>query len=782
MRLDEKMKVGDCFLGDSFMICRSLGIMSLGKALRGLVFPQALLLALGLTLVTGSILANDRNEGGGQEETGPRGADLVESGRELVSIDFPEPTPIKEIIKAVAMWTGKNVIIGSNVSGSVQIISPDRVTKEEAYQAFLSALNMIGLTTVETGKVIKIKRIVQAKKENIKTYLGASWAPRTDEIITQIIPLKYVDARAISKTLRQMLPGGAVHVYEPTNTLVVSEAGYKIRRVLEILELLDVQTQQPQVMLVPVKYSDPKSIADKVNNIIKTGSKGKSSSSYHSFKIMTDARTSSIIIFGPPRTIKDIKALVKKFDIPIDDPSAQAAIHVRPLDYANATKLASVLSSLASGNNRRKRPPGSRGGRSSSGGATVADLGDGVKITADEASNSLIITGSKAAYEALNSIIRKLDVRRSQVFVEADILDINSTDKLSFGWSLLAGSGSEKGSKQIYGWQGASGASSLVQAVSSTGGVENMRNVANAFASDLSIGFMTGQTIEFSGMKLTPSAIINLMKTDGNATLLSSPHILTSNNEEAKIVVGQTVFYTTKIAQQGVVSENTEKEPVDMTLTIKPNISHSNHVTLKVDIEANRIIGYNASSGLPNIANRKTKQMVTVKNGQTIVMSGLMNTNETETYQKIPFLGDIPILGWLFRNTNKEKQSTNLVVFLTPYIIHGPGDLAAIYDAKLNERNMFFNRIYGTSGVDSELFKRLPSREDGAYRPTRRDKLEEDRMIKQKDEIYRTLGYGREAVQSGLNDRLKQGVQEPDDVNVEDFLDSSMSELSGQGN
>ena len=248
---------------------------------------------------------------------------------------------------------------------------------------------------------------------------------------------------------------------------------------------------------------------------------------------------------------------MKKFDIPVDDPSAQAAIHVRPLDYADASKLSSTLSALASGSSKRKRPPGSRSSRSSST-ASVADLGDGVKITADQASNSLLITGSRAAYEALNSIIRKLDVRRSQVFVEADILDINENNDLKFGWSLLSGSGSQEGAKQIFGWQGGAGAQSLVTAVGSTTGAasaSNLASLANVFAQDLSIGFMAGKSVEFAGMKLTPSAVINLMKADGNATLLSSPHILTSNNEEAKITVGQTVFYTTQVVSQGTVAQ-----------------------------------------------------------------------------------------------------------------------------------------------------------------------------------------------------------------------------------
>ena len=281
-----------------------------------------------------------------------------------MNIDFPEPTEIKDIIKAVALWTGKNVILDRNVNGKVQIISPRKVTKEEAYQAFLSALNLLGLTTVETGKVIKIMPVRTAVKGNLKTFLGSSWTPMTDEIITQIVPLKYIDAKDIQSTLSRIVSSNSMIAYPPTNTLIISDSGYKVRRVLDILELLDVQGQQSQVAIVPIKYAEAKSIADKVSEIFKNSAdakKGAAGGSYRSYKIMTDERTNSVIIFGPPRTIADVKSLVRKFDIQLDDPSRQSTIHVRPLDYADAKKLSATLSALATGKktdtNALHRPP-----------------------------------------------------------------------------------------------------------------------------------------------------------------------------------------------------------------------------------------------------------------------------------------------------------------------------------------------------------------------------------------------------------------------------------------
>ncbi|NBQ53815.1 MAG: hypothetical protein EBU49_09575, partial [Proteobacteria bacterium] len=453
---------------------------------------------------------------------GKRGSSTIPSGQELINIDFPEPTEIKDIIKAVALWTNKNVILDRNVSGKVQIISPRKVTKEEAYQAFLSALNLLGMTTVETGKVIKIMPVRTAVKDNLKTFLGSKWTLLTDEIITQIVPLKYIEAKEIQNTLSRIVSSNSMIAYEKTNTLIISDSGYKVRRILDILELLDVQGQQPQVSIVPIRYADAKGIVEKINELMKAGA-GRGTPAY---KLLTDERSNAVIIFGPPRTISDVKALVKKFDTALDDPTKQATIHVRPLDYADAKKLSSTLSNLAQGKGggggggRRMTPlrpsAGPNGQMIPGGEAVVAELDEGTKITADEQSNSLLITGSRAAYNAINAIVRKLDIRRSQVFVEADILDINVDNRFKFGTSIFGGRGGQGNSNIITTWE-ASKIAPLVAAqaagttASSAAAVEK---VAGAFAEDMTIGILAGNSVEVPGLgKFTPGALIKLIKT-----------------------------------------------------------------------------------------------------------------------------------------------------------------------------------------------------------------------------------------------------------------------------
>ena len=719
-----------------------------------------------------------------KSERSASAADSVPSGQDLVSIDFPEPTDIKDIIRAVALWTGKNVILGKGVAGKVQMISPRKVTKEEAYQAFLSALEVTGLTTVETGKVIKVMPTRNALKDNLSIYQGTTWAPRTDKLITQIVPLKYIDAKKVQTTLSRIVSLNSMIAYQPTNTLIISDTGFKVRRILEIIGLLDVAGQQPQVVLVPIRYGDAKNIAAKVSDILKSGGGVTSSSKagdgkadYRTYKISVDERSNSVVVFGPPRTIEDVKELIKKFDFPIDDPSNQAAIRVRFLDYADAKKLASTLQSLAQGsssnnNNRRTSIGRSRiasmsKNRVDDEAAPVADLGDNVKITADESSNALLITGSKSAYEAINNIIRKLDRRRAQVYVEADILDVILNNDLSFETSMLLGS-KEGDALQSYGWQGQGIAPVIAAGAGDTVAAGDKVKIAQALGRNFTIGVLTGQSVSIPGIgDVKPGALISMLKEDGNTRILSSPHLLTSNNETAKITVGETLFYktATQSAAIGVGAiEKVEKEEVDLTIEIKPNISHSgNYVTLKLDLEANE---GDIRNGLPYVNKRQTSQLVTVRNGQTAVISGLVKRRESESFQKIPLLGDIPILGWLFRNSTFTNSNSSLMIFLTPNVVYGANDLAAIYEKKVGEREKLLESSFGLD-EDDPFLNALPGRDAAKFTPNVYDELEDKRDAAYKKDLEAELRYGASNDEEAKKDlELKQDSAIDDPVTV----------------
>jgi len=675
-------------------------------------------------------------------------ANAVPPGQELVSIHFPEPTDITQIIKAVSVWTGKNVLMDTNIRGKVQIISPRKVTKEEAYQAFLSALNLLQLTTVETGKVMKILPVRTAVKGNLKTYLGADWTPRTDAVITQIIPLKYIDAKAITQNLSKLANTNSVIAYEPTNTLIVTDSGYKVQRILEIVKLLDVQGQQPQVSIVPVRYADAKEVAKKVQSILGGGGSSRGSSKkYFSYKILTDERSNSVVLFGPPRTISDVKDLVKRFDIKVEDATRQASIHVRPLDYADAKKLAATLSSLTGSSSRSSRTT-RRTTRSPA--PQVANLGEGVKITADESSNSLLITGSRSDYQSINAIIRKLDVRKSQVYIETDILDINMDGDFNFGLSTLVGDGPNG----IYdalpvSWQGSQGIGSVISGsvaaaaagsgTSSAGSVAAAQQLGNTFFGDnLVVGLLKNIDLNFAGLgEITTGVLINMLKTDRNSKTLSTPNILTSNNEKANIVVGETRYFEVQStsAQAGLSETKFEKFEANLSLTVTPSISHSNYITLDIDLDA-QAFGPRPEGQGPPVNTRKSKQIITVKNKQTVVISGLERDFESETYNKIPLLGDIPIIGTLFRSTSKTTQKAQLLMFMTPYIVHGANDLADIYATKRRQMDEFLFRAFGSKFRKSKFYKRIPTYADGRYIQTEADLYEQQNRKSMLDGIY----------------------------------------------
>ncbi|SMF56994.1 type II secretion system secretin GspD [Pseudobacteriovorax antillogorgiicola] len=630
------------------------------------------------------------------------------SSKDLVSIDFPEPTDIKDVIRTVALWTNKNVIMGRGVRGKIQMISPRRVTKVEAYQAFLSALEVLNLTTVETGKVIKIIPSRKAYKENLQIYQGTSWAPRTDNMITQIVPLKYISARQIRRSLSRIISSRSVVAHEATNTLIISDTGHKVRKILQIIELIDVSRKQPTVALVAIRHADAKTVAKQVNDILQARSSGKRrrSRSRPSHKVMADERTNSVIVFGPTQTLNDIKALIRKFDIRLDSPDGGAQIHVRYLDYVDAKKLATTLSSLVQGNDRsrlsrlRRRRIRSRDKKAKTENeSSVATLSSDVKITADESANALVIKGTRLEYRLLNRLIRQIDQKRAQVYLEMDILDIKVGNNLQFGTSIITGEGEDN--LVSYGWQGGK-----IAPIVAAGQGENTsldtsakQSIAQALGKDFTLGILSSSEIDIPGIgSVTPGALISMLKADGTTRILSSPHILTVENEEAKIVVGNKLFF--KSAQDsgvpgGGAVEKVEEEDADLSLEVTPNVSHDGrYVTMKIDIEANEG-AIDPSTSLPNIIKRQTSVGVTVKNGQTAVISGLRKQREEQSYQKIPLLGDIPVLGWLFRNTNVSKDETSLMITLKPHVIFGANDLQAVYDKKLEERADLLKGLFG---------------------------------------------------------------------------------------
>lgn len=617
----------------------------------------------------------------GQALTGIREGETGEEDKEsLISMDFPEMTEIAIIAEHIARKYNKNILLNPKIKGKIKIIAPEKINKEEAYQIFLSSLDVLGLTTIETGKIIKIMKVRDGIKSNPPVYASPNQIPDSDLLITQVIPLKYIDVKLANSTISRFATSGSIVSLASTNTIIVSDSAKKVARIVQILSLLDVKSQQPQLKLIPIKNRYPKDIKEKIDTILKIAArKGKKGRRQDKHVLFAEEALPAIAIFAPPALIERVESLVRSFDTPIAAGGNNSDIYIRPLEFSDAKKLASTLSTISTANRRKSKLSKQN---------TSGDL----KITADEESNSLIIKGELAAYRAVDHVIRKLDARKSQVLVEADILEINAKNSFSTSSSLLAGYGNENknSSNIITAWQ-AGIAAPLVISDSQGGGTQAAES-AKIFSDQATVGVISGSGINIDGLgKVNPALLIKFLKTDGDTRVLSSPYILTADHQEASITVGETVFFSSNQTDSfGATQEKVEKENVDLTLVIKTTIAHNGKISLDLNIESNAVTGI-SSEGLPRLSKRKIKQHISIKDGQTVLIAGLKGFRKSESFRKIPLFGSLPFLGPLFRTQIKSSSMKQLAVFITPRVIHNSADFSKIYKEKLRQSHGFLD-------------------------------------------------------------------------------------------
>ncbi|WGL59294.1 type II secretion system secretin GspD [Pigmentibacter sp. JX0631] len=652
-------------------------------------------------------------------------ADAIPHGQELVSIDFPNGANLSDIIKTIGMWTNKNFVLAQGVAGSsrISIISPEKVTKEEAYQAFLSALNISGFTTVDTGSVVKILPIANAKSSNIKTYYGENWSPSTDEIINQVIPLRYIDANTVINQLRPLLGITQYAAFTTTNSLILTDTGNRIRRILEVIKLLDSKSNQPIVSIIPINYMDAKDTVTKVNEIF--GNRNGPSLSVQ--KVLADERTNSVILVGPSSGLDDVARFIQRIDKPSQDQNSQTMVRVRPLDYADSEKLAQTLQALTQGSNKQNnntfRPafyptpmniPGAPNSPAQPGQA-VADL-NGVKVTADKPTNSLVIQGSKSAFDELDNIIAQLDKRRAQVYVEANIIDLRVNNDFNWAPSALAGSVTGNGYTVPFGFNVAQGGPLFF---SQTGQTADPSSLAGSLGKgDAILGLMSNSPINIGPFSLTPGALLFALKTDSNSNILQTPSMIVSDNEQALFSSNEEYSVTTKTNNpngSGII-DTTTKYTVSTELKVTPQISRADFVTMKINLKLDDAPA--TSTGAPNpISKRSAESVLIVQNGQTAVIGGITKEKTVVEDKKVPLLGDIPILGWLFKTSRNGKEKVNLNLFITPHIVRNSEDLEKIYQQKIKDRDAFLKAFYGEKFKKQDFYSRLPTEEDGKAPP-----------------------------------------------------------------
>ncbi len=615
----------------------------------------------------------------------------AEDGQDMVSIDFRD-VDIRIVAKFISEITGKNFVFDKQVRDNVTLYSPTQVTPDEAYRLFESVLKIYGYTTVPDSGFIKIVPSQRAKLMDVETRASLPSAERAkdDRVVTQLIRLNYADAGEMRTLLAPLIDKtGVILSYDSGNTLVLTDYASNIDRLVSILRAIDVEDKGAQMAVVPLQHASARDMATELQEILKsTAAKGRPSAEAGiSYKVVPDERTNNLIIMARPTEIRTITDLVKQLDLP--SPRGSDRVHVHFLKNAVAEDLAQTLNDLTSGQG---------GGAQAQGQKTALPtrllLQEDVFITADKATNSLIIRANRQDFLTLKDIIEKLDIQRAQVLVEAAIVEMSFKKALNIGaeWRVLNTEGSE---------------------LSAFGGT-NLSGIINTMASNpfgdvsgLVLGAAEG-TLSFGGKTfLNLGLLIQALQTDKDVNILSTPHLLTMDNEEARIVVGEErpFLKSSMTSDTGstspTVTRTYDYKDLGLTLKITPHITQGGFVKLKI---YQQILNYisEAETGAISSTKRETETTVQVADRETVVIGGLIREDKREGKSQVPCLGNIPVLGWAFKTKETSSDKTNLLILINPSIIRSSEQLQDVTRRKQQELNDSVAPAGGEESTDSK--------------------------------------------------------------------------------
>jgi general secretion pathway protein D len=721
-------------------------------------------------------------------------APAEDTDEKKITMDFQD-VDLSVLVKFISEITARNFIVDERVKGKVTIISPAKISVDEAYTVFQSVLQVKGFTTVPSGAIIKILPAQEAKSATVPTMFPGGWISPSDEFITRLMPLTNVDANNMVPIIQPLVsPNGLLAAYAPTNSLIIIDSAANIERIANIIHELDVAGFERGVEVIRLNYAFATELAATLAQVLEdTGDGGPvaptaaaetaarraaraaraaaaaqpaaavgqtttvtgGGTGERAFKIIPDERTNALIVVAGPLEMRRIKDLIVKLDVPL--PLGTGRIHVYALKYANAFEIVPVLADLIGGTggvgglsggllNRalsgssafRGGRLGQRGGfgalagglgteglggfgagglrggfgalRSGFGGraqqlggatGSLGGFGGGlgagaaaggvtsvtgqaggqfegeVRITADPSTNSLIVYASPQDFETLKRVIELIDVRRRQVFVEAIILELRVDKVRALGVGYQGGVGLDEGVG--FGRLNFGGAQSEL----------NSAIINPASLPGLILAAASNQTIRLPDGTVVPAdvALLTAAQNDADVNILSAPTLLTTDNQEAEIVVGQNVPFVSSRSTSDVNLANTfatvERRDVGITLRITPQISEGGMVRLDIFQEVSALIPTSVAGLDPNLVGpsttiRSATTTVVARNGQTVVIGGLISDDMSNTQNKVPFFSEIPIVGNLLTGRSAERRKVNLLIFLTPHIIRNAREHRAL--------------------------------------------------------------------------------------------------------
>ena len=573
-------------------------------------------------------------------------------------------TDIQEFIKFVADVTGTTMVVDPNVKGKVRVISSKPVTQSELYDLFLSILDVQGYTAVRSGQVVRIVPSKDARSSPVPLIENQDLLGN-DEYVTQVIRLDNISAAKLIPVLRPLVPQQAhMAAYAPSNAIIISDIRSNISRIVEIIERMDrsaIQTTE----IIRLKYGVSEDVVSMLNTLEKAR-QGEGAEANKDVILVADKRTNSVVVTADEMSVERIRKLVAYFDSPLEQ---SGNVRVVYLEYADATETAEVLTRVMQNIARLEA-----GGTQRKGGEST--------IEADAGTNSLIITADTDEMAALESVIARLDIRRAQVLIEAIIVEMEMTEgqELGLQWLFANDSGLYGGNISNSTAQQRRNAE-LAGALLPDNGSEviDTRSVAGALASTPGATLGWGMVDE----SLTMTVILNALETQGNANILSTPSLLTLDNEEAFITVGQEVpFVTGSYSNTGSANgasnpfQTIERQSVGITLKVTPQINEGDSVVLDIVQEVSSISAQILAASDVITNERKIETKVLANDSDILVLGGLVKEDVQDSTQGVPLLSDIPLLGRLFRNDVVSVTKSNLLVFIRPTIIRDDQDLA----------------------------------------------------------------------------------------------------------
>jgi general secretion pathway protein D len=594
---------------------------------------------------------------------------------------------LSQIIQAVSEVTGKNFIIDPRVNAKVTMLSATPMSPAAFYEAFLAVLQVYGYVAVPAGKVIKIIPNTDARQLP-SIDLPTDVSSTSDEIVTQIITMKNISAAQLVPLLRPLIPQqGHLAAYPSGNMLIISDRASNVSRIMRIIQRMDESGDEP-VEVIQLRNASATELVRTVNQL----SQGQAAEGGGApVKIVADERTNSILVSGEKSLRLKIKALIVNLDTPLQ---SGGDTQVRYLRYADAEKISDKLKGQATAS--AKAQGGPQTGAPAGGGGSNVDAS--VTIWADVATNALIMTAPPKIMKSLMAVIDKLDIRRAQVQVEAIIVevDVNKSSNLGVQW-ILYGQGNNTVPVGISNLPGSGTSIVNLAALALSGGITSGTTTGTTGTGLTSSAIGTGATLAVGRFNSTSgtnfAAIVQALRSDGSSNIISTPSLITMNNEEAEVKVTQEIplitgSYSSSTASVGGTTSpftTIQREEVGTILKVTPHINEGNSVQLKIEQEDSSPGAKLTDSADISTNKRSIKTTVLIEDGGIIVLGGLMSDTVTQSEDRVPVLGAIPLLGNLFKSRSGSRQKKNLLVFIRPKILRDADATLATSEAKYDE-------------------------------------------------------------------------------------------------